>query len=66
MKIRFDKCGLAACEHSAEEIRPCCLRSDVSLENLVLTQTKGAIQGNIGYAERFSCFAPLAYIGEKA
>lgn len=29
MKIRFDKCGLTAREHSAEE-------------NLVLTQTKGA------------------------
>lgn len=66
MKKRFYKCGLTAREHSAEENKPWRLRSNVSLENLVLTQTKGAFQGNIGDTERFSCFAPLTYIGEKA
>jgi len=53
MKIRFDKCGLTAREHSAEENKPWCLRSNVSLENLVLTQKKGAC-------------APFSYIREKA
>ncbi len=66
MMKRFCTCGLTAREHSAEENKPWCLRSNVSLENLVLTQTKGAFQGNIGYSERFSCFAPFSYIGEKA
>jgi hypothetical protein len=66
MNIRFDKCGLTARGHSAEENKPCCLRNDVYLENLVLTQTNVAFQGNIDNAIGFSCFAPFLNTGEQA